>query len=71
MHLSKLSKTLVLTGLLALAVLSLYGIRAGIHARIPRHPFRGRELAAALWEAKWEIPLPFVVLGGIYSGWLV
>ena len=61
----------VLPGLLALAVLSLYGIRAGIHARIPRHPFRGRELAAALWEAKWEIPLPFVVLGGIYSGWLV
>ena len=61
----------VLPGLLALAVLSLYGIRAGIHARIPRHPFRGRELAVALWEAKWEIPLPFVVLGGIYSGWLV
>ncbi len=61
----------VLPGLLALAVLSLYGIRAGIHARIPRHPFRGRELAAALWEAKWELPLPFVVLGGIYSGWLV
>ena len=61
----------VLPGLLALAVLSLYGIRAGIHARIPRHPFQGRELAAALWEAKWELPLPFVVLGGIYSGWLV
>lgn len=61
----------VLPGLLALAVLSLYGIRAGIRARIPRHPFQGRELAAALWEAKWELPLPFVVLGGIYSGWLV
>ncbi|HRV30529.1 MAG TPA: TRAP transporter large permease subunit, partial [Kiritimatiellia bacterium] len=30
-----------------------------------------RELGAALWEAKWEIPIPFVVLGSIYSGWLV
>jgi len=61
----------VLPGLLALAALCGYGIWAGLHARIPRHPFRVRELGAALWEAKWELPLPFVVLGGIYSGWLV
>lgn len=61
----------VLPGLLALAGLCAYGIWAGIHARIPRHPFRVRELGAALWEAKWELPLPFVVLGGIYSGLLV
>ncbi|MDX1626694.1 MAG: TRAP transporter large permease subunit [Wenzhouxiangellaceae bacterium] len=26
---------------------------------------------AALRAAAWEIPLPFVVLGGIYSGWLL
>lgn len=61
----------VLPGLLAITVLCAYGIRSGIHAGIPRHPFNRRELAAALWEAKWELPLPFVVLGGIYSGWLV
>jgi tripartite ATP-independent transporter DctM subunit len=23
---------------------------------------------AALWDARWEIPLPFLVLGGVYSG---
>ena len=28
------------------------------------------ELGAALWEARWELPLPFVVFGGIYAGWL-
>lgn len=61
----------VLPGLLALAALCAYGIWAGIHAKIPRHAFQKRELAAALWEAKWELPLPFVVLGGIYGGWLV
>ena len=26
------------------------------------------EVRAAAWEAKWELPLPVVVLGGIYGG---
>ena len=61
----------VLPGLLAIGVLCGYGIWAGLHAKIPRRPFALRELGAALKEAKWEIPLPFVVLGAIYGGWLV
>lgn len=61
----------ILPGLLAVGVLCLYGIWAGIHARIPRRPFVWSELGAALKEAKWELPLPLVVLGGIYGGWLV
>ncbi len=61
----------VLPGLLAIGVLCGYGAWAGLHARIPRHPFATRELGAALWEAKWELPLPFVVLVSIYSGLLV
>jgi C4-dicarboxylate transporter, DctM subunit len=61
----------VLPGLLAVGVLCAYGIWAGVRAKIPRRPFAPRELGKALWEAKWELPLPFVVLGGIYSGVLV
>ena len=61
----------LLPGLLAVIVLCAYGAWAGLHARIPRRPFSGRELGAALRESKWELPLPFVVLGGIYSGLLV
>lgn len=61
----------ILPGLLAVAVLCGYGIWAGVHAEIPRRPFAWRELGAALQAAKWELPLPFVVLGGIYSGVLV
>lgn len=38
---------------------------------IPRQEFNWQELRGALWEARWELPLPFVVLGGIFSGWLV
>lgn len=39
------------------------------HGEIKRTPFRLSELGAALWEARWEVPLPIVVLGGIYSGY--
>ena len=60
----------LLPGLLAMAVLCGYGIWAGFHANIPRRPFAARELAAAARESMWEIPLPFVVLGAIYGGWL-
>ncbi len=38
---------------------------------VPRQPFDFRELVDALWEARWELPLPLVVLGGIFSGFLV
>ncbi len=31
-------------------------------------PFSWQELGSALWQARWELPLPLVVLGGIYSG---
>lgn len=31
-------------------------------------PFNGTEAFAALKAASWEIPLPFLVLGGIYGG---
>ena len=27
-----------------------------------------RNVGAALWDARWEVPLPFVVLGGVFSG---
>ncbi len=59
-----------LPGLLGIGALCGYGIWAGLHAKIQRRPFAVRELGAALKEAKWEIPLPFVVLGAIYGGWL-
>jgi tripartite ATP-independent transporter DctM subunit len=39
--------------------------------RKPLSKFSAREIGAAIRESMWEIPLPFVVLGGIYSGFLV
>jgi tripartite ATP-independent transporter DctM subunit len=54
----------------ALMVL-LLGIYSVWHARrvgVARSKVSGRELLAALRGAAWDIPLPFVILGGIYSG---
>ena len=36
---------------------------------VPRTPFAWSAVGRALIEARWELPLPLVVLGGIYSGY--
>lgn len=36
----------------------------------PHEPFSFRRLGKALWGARWEIPIPFIVYGGIYSGFI-
>ena len=36
---------------------------------VPRTPFAWPAVGRALVEARWELPLPLVVLGGIYSGY--
>jgi len=58
----------VIPGLLITLMVAGYGVLAGIKDRVPRTRFSARELGGALWAARWEVPLPFVVLGGIYSG---
>lgn len=59
----------VLPGVLMLIVLSAYSVWKNRAIRVPLSEFSWREVRAALWEARWEIPLPMVVLGGIYSGY--
>jgi len=62
----------ILPGVLMLALLSLWSVRAG--RRIQRHTsqtvaFSWPEAVASLRESVWEIPLPIIVLGGVYSGY--
>ncbi|MDA0680955.1 MAG: TRAP transporter large permease [Proteobacteria bacterium] len=59
----------VLPGLLMLVLLSGYSFWINRHNRKPVSAFSWQEVGAALWAAKWELPLPVVVLGGIYSGY--
>ena len=51
-----------------LIMLGGYSIWVNRHNRKPMGSFSIREVGAAMREAIWELPLPIVVLGGIYSG---
>lgn len=57
----------ILPGLLMLAVLSLWSVWSNRVQSLQR--FSWGEASRALREAIWELPLPFIVLGGIYSGY--
>jgi len=60
----------ILPGLIMLAMLSGWSLWVNRHNRKPAGSFSWKAAGAALRESAWEIPLPFVVLGGIYSGFL-
>ncbi|MEY1662501.1 TRAP transporter large permease [Alcanivorax sp. REN37] len=61
----------VMPALLMIVLLYGYCLWALRGETIPRQAFSWRELGAALWQARWELPLPLVVLGGVFSGLLV
>ena len=58
----------IFPGLLMLAMLSFYSMLQP-RDRSRREAFDPQAALAAILAAKWEIPLPFLVLGGIYGGY--
>ncbi len=58
----------ILPGLVMLVMLAGYSIWVNRANRKPVASFSLREVGAAMRDAVWELPLPIVVLGGIYSG---
>ncbi|ABW68958.1 TRAP transporter large permease [Desulfosudis oleivorans] len=58
----------ILPGILIVCLLAGFGVACGIGRQVPTTPFSLARLGAALWEIKWIAPLPFVVIGGIYTG---
>ena len=59
----------ILPGLLLILLLSSFSIYKSVRTDVPKTRFQFKELAGAIRETLWELPLPFVVLGGIYSGY--
>ncbi len=57
-----------LPALLMITLLSAYSLWSNRNQQIQRQAFDVATLKAALWEAKWEMPLPLIVLFGIYGG---
>jgi tripartite ATP-independent transporter DctM subunit len=65
--LDELFRAGLLPGLLMVAMLS--GWSVWVSRRQTLTAFSWERARAALREARWELPLPLVVLGGIYGGW--
>jgi tripartite ATP-independent transporter DctM subunit len=59
----------LLPGFLMLIILSAFSVWKNRAIRTPLGDFSWPEVRAAVRESMWEIPLPLVVLGGIYSGY--
>ncbi len=61
----------IVPGLLILIILSAYAIIQGKKTNAiikPKERFSFYGLKSAFYQARYEVPLPFIVLGGIYSG---
>jgi tripartite ATP-independent transporter DctM subunit len=59
----------ILPGLLMVTLLVMFSLWENRHRHMQLVGFDRKELFAALRESVWELPLPFVVLGGIFSGY--
>ena len=58
----------LLPGLLMVTLAASMGIRQGIKSNTVRDKFSFHEARAAIWEAKWELLLPLIMLVGLFGG---
>ena len=58
----------ILPGLLILGVLSFYCCGWSVIKKTETTPFDGRLFVRTFWDAKWELLLPILILGGYLSG---
>lgn len=58
----------IVPGFVLVGALAVLGVKAGLRLPGPRPKFDPQEALRAAWDAKYELLLPFVVLGGIFSG---
>lgn len=68
MSLNKLMVAGIVPGLMVVAVLAVYGAYKGIVNKVPRRKFNFKEARHSLWEAKWEVAIPFALVGAIILG---
>jgi tripartite ATP-independent transporter DctM subunit len=59
----------ILPGIWLLVLLTLFSVYRSMKARVPKTAFKLEAVFKAARQALWELPLPFIVLGGIYSGY--
>ena len=66
--LDKLFVAGILPGILLVAAVAAWGAWRGWFEGAQRTSFNGRDLASAIWLAKWELALPLIILVSIFGG---
>lgn len=59
----------IIPGVLLVVALALYSVRHGVQMHVPRTPFVLRGVWTAMRNTAWELPLPVLIIGGIYGGY--
>jgi C4-dicarboxylate transporter DctM subunit len=65
---SRLFQAALIPGIILVSFLAVTAFIVAVKAEVPRHPFTFDDVKTSLRGAAWELPLPFLVIGGIYSG---
>ncbi len=60
----------ILPGILLVVAISTACVVTGVRANVPRHPFDGPAALRAFKAAAFEIPIPLIVVTGIYGGFI-
>ena len=55
-------------GTLMMVMVAAYGIFMGVKHKIPRHPFKPKDAGRGLWDAKWDLGLPIIVIATVVTG---
>ena len=58
----------IIPGVLLIVMLSAYSIRKGSKSLVSITKFSFKNVLKTLIDSCWEVPLPFIIIGGIYSG---
>ena len=55
-------------GLLMIVLVAGYGVIVGIRSKTPRPKFIGRDALKSMWDAKWDLGLPVLIIVSVASG---
>ncbi len=55
-------------GVLMMAMVAAYGVFMGVRHKIARQQFKPKEAGKGLWDAKWDLGLPILVIATVGSG---
>lgn len=60
----------LIPGIILIVILGTYSVFKAKKGHQKKKTFSWKELQGAMWEARYELPLPVFVLGGIYGGFV-